>query len=180
MPSTLELARLRGLGQEGPLLDPYGQPLDYESPGDYVDPAEQRMLFPQGLQDPGHEGGLEQTALASRVRDRLGGPPPDTGAIPQPTAEEAALRGRGTNAGTAEAASAAPRPGATVWGMHDPAAFAKADQAQRQSAALGSLGHSVGTLVRLAVLAGVGGAAASGAGAGAASGTGAGASSAAG
>ena len=125
MPSTLELARLRGLGQDAPLLDPYGQPLDYESPSDYVDPAEQRMLFPQGLQDPGHEGGLEQTALASRVRDRLGGLPPDTGAIPQPTAEEAALR-RPVDPSVAESAAAALRQMTSVWATHDPAAFAKA------------------------------------------------------
>src|SRR5882724_12241392 len=97
------------------------QGINVEGPDTYVDPAEQQLLFPQGLPSPSQQGGLAQTATRSRLSDLLGGVGGAAGAMqPQPAPPPAPTE-------------QAPSPSA--FQSSDPSAIAEGQRAQRQAAA---------------------------------------------
>jgi len=118
----------------------------FEGPNDYVPPAEQNQLFPKGLPDPQHQGGLAQLAAASRAYDQSK-PPQET---PPPAAPGAA------------AAGAPVQPGSTLgktWYGGNEAAVGKMEKDWRQEEAIKGISKVVGRIVRDIATWGAGGAA---------------------
>jgi hypothetical protein len=109
------------------------QGISVEEPDSYVDPAEQRLLYPQGLPPLAQQGGLAQTATRSRLSDLLGGLGRPAAPAPPPPAQR----------------PDSPPPGPGTFEMNDPSAIAEGQRAQRQAAAEAGLAHSTGQLVRL-------------------------------
>src|SRR5215831_1849572 len=135
--------------------------ITFEGPNDYVPPAEQNILFPKGLPDPQHQGGLAQLAASSRAYDQAWGTPQETPPL----------------AGSAGAANAgAPvQPGSTLgktWYGGNEAAVGHMEKSWRQEEAIKGISKVVGRIVRDVATMGYG--AAAGGAAGAAGGAGGG------
>ncbi len=130
-----EAARLRALGQQVP------SGVTMEGPGDYVDPAEQKILFPSGLPSRDKSGGLAQLSSLSRYADLLGGGP-GTGGTPGSPPHTAAATTPATPAG-----------GQVNWMSSAPDAFAKTDRDMRQLNQWENLAGDIGKWIRTAAMA---------------------------
>jgi len=160
--SQSEADYIRSLGQTPPT------DVTYEGPSTRIDPQEQKILFPRGLPSEAHSGALAELARASSQQ-----PPPQQPPQMAPSgggSQVSAPSGRGSDA-------------SRVWNTTDRTAIAKMAREYRQEGAYGSLGHSIGTIIKILASMGAGAAAAgagAGAGAGAAAGAGGSASAAGG
>lgn len=153
------------LGQPdpGPMLD-YDHATATSQP---ISQEEQDVLFPGGLDDPAHQGGLQRLAMGSRVNDAINS---SASAYDPATAQAQNQTAPAQPQNTAPGYQGQKRTMATG----APDAWARAEKANRQMGASSSLAHSGGVLVRLIASAAAGGAAGgAGGGAGGAGGGGA-------